>query len=151
MSHHHVRSIDHTVQTTKRWLADLAELIGTDDREFAQRVLRTWLHVVRDGLTVDGTAHFAAQLPDLLRGVYYNGWDPSAVPVRRDRHQFVEHFARTGRIAISDVPGLASTVTRFLCQELSEQSVVHALDRLPRDVRGVLLPSAPARRPDAAT
>ncbi|MEU8108366.1 DUF2267 domain-containing protein [Nonomuraea muscovyensis] len=131
------------MQTTSRWLAVLADMIGTENRDFAQRVLRTWLHTVRDGLTVDTTAHFAAQLPDLLRGVYYNGWDPGKVPIRRNRQEFIEHFARSGRIALSDVPQLASTVTRFLCRELSEPSVMHVLDRLPQDVRTLLLPAGP--------
>ncbi|MER7365793.1 phosphoribosyltransferase family protein [Nonomuraea wenchangensis] len=39
MSHTRVQSIEHTVQTTNRWLADLANAIGTEDRDFAQRVL----------------------------------------------------------------------------------------------------------------
>lgn len=144
MSHTRVQSIEHTIQTTNRWLADLAEEIGTEDRDFAQRVLKTWLHAVRDGLTVDSAAHFAAQLPDLLRGVYYNGWSPSHVPIRRSREEFVEHFARSGRIAFSDVPKLASAVTAVLCRELAEQPVMHVLDRLPHDVRALLRPAEPA-------
>lgn len=143
MPHTRVQSIDHTVQTTNRWLAVLADMIGTEDRDFAQRVLKSWLHAVRDGLTVDSAAHFAAQLPDLLRGVYYSGWDPSHVPIRRGREEFIEHFARSGRIALSDVPKLASTVTQFLCRELSEPAVTHVLDRLPRDVQALLRPTGP--------
>ncbi|MEW1836962.1 DUF2267 domain-containing protein [Nonomuraea angiospora] len=140
MPHTRVQSIEHTVQTTNRWLADLADAIGTEDRDFAQRVLRAWLHAVRDGLTVDSAAHLAAQLPDLLRGVYYAGWDPSRVPIRRGREQFIEYFARSARVALRDVPQFAATVTEFLCGELSEPPVMHVLDRLPRDVRTVLQP-----------
>lgn len=146
MSHTRVQSIEHAVQITNQWLADLADAIGTKDRDFAQRVLKAWLHAVRDGLTVDSAAHFAAQLPDLLRGVYYNGWDPSRVPIRRGREEFIEFFARSARIALRDVADLAPTVTHFLFEELSEQSVVHALDRLPRDIRAVLQPTGAARR-----
>jgi len=145
MSHTRVQSIEHTIQTTNRWLAVLADSIGTEDREFAQRVLKTWLQAVRDGLTVDSAAHFAAQLPDLLRGVFYNGWNPSRVPIRRGRQEFIEHFARTGHIAVNDVPKLASTVTAALCQELSEPPVMHVLDRLPKDVRALLRPAGPTR------
>ncbi|WP_030452773.1 DUF2267 domain-containing protein [Herbidospora cretacea] len=140
MSHTRVQSIEHTVQTTNRWLAHLSEVIGTEDRDFSQRVLRAWLHAVRDGLTIQNGAHFAAQLPDLLRGVYYNGWDPNRVPIRRSREEFVEFFARSGRIALHDVPKLAPAVTAFLCGELSETPVMHLLERLPHDVRAVLWP-----------
>ncbi|WP_030925838.1 DUF2267 domain-containing protein [Streptosporangium amethystogenes] len=146
MSHTRVQSIEHTIQTTNRWLTDLAEAIGTEDRDFAQRVLKAWLHAVRDGLTVDSAAHFAAQLPDLLRGVYYNGWDPSHVPIRRSREEFIEHFARSSRTALSDVPKLASAVTAVLCKELSEPPVIHMLERLPQDVRALLRPAEPTER-----
>ncbi|WP_431920865.1 DUF2267 domain-containing protein [Nonomuraea jabiensis] len=146
MSHTRVQSIERTVQTTNRWLADLANAIGTEDRDFAQRVLKAWLHAVRDALTVDSGAHFAAQLPDLLRGVYYNGWDPSHVPIRRSREEFIEYFARSGRIALSDVPKLSATVTEFLCRELSERAVMRVFDRLPQDVRALLRPAGPAGR-----
>jgi uncharacterized protein (DUF2267 family) len=138
MSSARVHSLDRTVQTTNRWLADLAASIGTEDREFAHRVLRTWLHAVRDGLTVDSAAHLAAQLPDLLRGVFYNGWDPSAVPIRRERQEFVEHFAASGHISQADVRKLAPIVTKVLCDEVSETVVQHALGQLPRGVRSLL-------------
>lgn len=141
MSLTRVPSLDHTVQTTNRWLADLANSIGTEDREFAHRVLRTWLHAIRDGLTVDSAAHLAAQLPDLVRGIYYNGWHPSAAPIRRNRQEFIEQFAHSGRIAHADVPKLASIVTAVLCEELSEAAVQHTLSQLPRDVRGLLQPA----------
>ncbi|MEQ4725912.1 DUF2267 domain-containing protein [Nonomuraea sp. B19D2] len=146
MSHSRVQSIDHTVQTTNRWLADLAEAIGTEDRDFALRVLKAWLHAVRDGLTVDSAAHLAAQLPDLLRGVYYSGWEPSRVPIRRGREEFIEYFARSARVSLRDVSELAPAVTEFLCGELSEPSVTHVLDRLSHDVRTVLQPTGTARR-----
>ncbi|MBB2742055.1 UNVERIFIED_ORG: uncharacterized protein (DUF2267 family) [Microbispora rosea subsp. rosea] len=135
---HHVHRLDHTVQTTNRWLAALAGAIGTEDREFAHRVLRTWLHAVRDGLTVPAAAHLAAQLPDLLRGIYYNGWDPTAVPIRRDREEFAAHFAAIGRIANADVPKLARAVTAVMYEELTPGVVDHALGQLPREVRDLL-------------
>jgi len=140
----HVHSIEHTIHTTNRWLNHLSEAIGTSDREFVHGLLRTWLHAVRDALTVQASAHFAAQLPDLIRGIYYNGWNASAVPIRRDRQEFIDHFATSGRIAHPDVPKLAPLVTEFLCRELSEPVVKQALAQLPQDVRALLRPKAMA-------
>ncbi|GIH29426.1 hypothetical protein Aph01nite_77360 [Acrocarpospora phusangensis] len=135
-----VHSLERTIHTTNRWLADLGNSIGTEDREFVYHVLRRWLHSVRDGLTVEGAAHLAAQLPDLLRGIYYNGWNPSAVPIRRDRQEFIEHFAQSGRIARTDVPKLAPIVTAALRDEMSPAPVEHALSQLPQDIRELLQP-----------
>jgi uncharacterized protein (DUF2267 family) len=58
----------------------VAKEFDTDDREFAYGVLRAWLHTLRDRLTVEAAAHSAAQLPDLIRGVFYAGWDPAPSP-----------------------------------------------------------------------
>lgn len=43
---------------------------------------RETLHAIRDFLTVDEAADLAAQLPVLLRGVFFEGWDPSRTPVK---------------------------------------------------------------------
>ncbi len=77
-----VSARDHATHTAHMWVNDVAK--DTDDREFAYRVLRAWLHTLRDRLTIEASAHFAAQLPDLLRGVVYGGWNPSAFPEKYD-------------------------------------------------------------------
>ena len=76
---------------------------GTSDRHLAYRILRTWLHCLRDRLSVEVAAHFDAQLPELLRGVFFGGWNPSRVPQKYDRAAYVTRFAREARIRDSDV------------------------------------------------
>ena len=68
--------IDRSVEKTNVWLSQLAEELGSEDRKAAYHVLRAYLHAVRDRLTVDGAAQVAAQLPELIRGIYYEGWVP---------------------------------------------------------------------------
>ena len=80
--------IERNVEKTNVWLKDLAAELGTDDRRYAYRVLRAFFHVLRDRLTVDESAQLAAQLPELLRGVYYEGWRPSHTPPACRRVQY---------------------------------------------------------------
>jgi Uncharacterized conserved protein (DUF2267) len=61
---------DKTVQTTNAWLNEIIEIIGPD-RHRAYRVLAAVLHSLRDRLTVNEAAQLGAQLPILLRGIYY--------------------------------------------------------------------------------
>ncbi|MBO0874187.1 MAG: DUF2267 domain-containing protein, partial [Pseudonocardia sp.] len=63
--------------TAEVWVSAVAQQLGTEDRHYACRGLRAWLHTVRDRVTVDGAAHFAAQPPMLLRGLFFDGWTPS--------------------------------------------------------------------------
>jgi uncharacterized protein (DUF2267 family) len=83
---------DKTVQTTNAWLKEIMEVTGPD-RHRAYRVLAAVLHDLRDRLTVDegsatrGAAQLGAQLPILIRGLYYDQWHHSAGKPERRRHK----------------------------------------------------------------
>jgi hypothetical protein len=47
------------------------------------------LQTLRDRLTVEEAAQLAAQLPMLVRGLYYEGWNPTVVPVDMDSADFL--------------------------------------------------------------
>jgi uncharacterized protein (DUF2267 family) len=136
-------SPEHAVQIAQMWIKRVADEFGTQDREFAYGVLRAWLQTVRDRLTVEAAAHFAAQLPDLLRGAFYAGWDPTAVPVKYNAEQFTVRFAGNAAISPHDVPRSASTVTAAMMGLLPAEHVHKLLGELPEGVRSLLTP-APA-------
>src|SRR6185312_14880455 len=82
-----------TVEKSYSWLHDLMTELGWQDPHRAYRALRAVLHTLRDRLTVDEVAQLGAQLPMLIRGLYYEGWDPSGKPLReRHREQFLAHI-----------------------------------------------------------
>lgn len=145
MSAIRVEAIDHAERTASLWVTGVAIELGTDDRQFAYRVLRAWLHVLRDRLTVEATAHFGAQLPELLRGVYYDGWDPSRVPQRIGAAEFERRFAREAVVSLADVPQVAASVTHAIDKLSSPGHVAHALDRLPHALRAVFTAQDEAR------
>jgi uncharacterized protein (DUF2267 family) len=70
------RVFDRTVHKTNIWLKDIMIGMGWNNRERAYSFLRATLHTVRDLLPIEEVANFGAQLPILLRGVYYEGWWP---------------------------------------------------------------------------
>ncbi|MFE9093908.1 DUF2267 domain-containing protein [Streptomyces sp. NPDC007264] len=142
MSATHPSDFNHTIHTANIWLKSVSESLGTEDRHLAHRVLRTWLHVLRDRLTVDVAAHFAAQLPELMRGAYYDGWDPSAVPIKFDREGYVSRFAQEARINAEDVPKTAAAVTTAVRQHVSPGQLEAALEQIPHDIRALLLQPA---------
>jgi uncharacterized protein (DUF2267 family) len=72
-------------------LRDIAIELGIDNRRHAYLALRGTLHAVRDFLPLDESAQFAAQLPMLVRGMYFEGWDPSSTP---ERDRSLESFLR---------------------------------------------------------
>lgn len=85
-----LKTIDEAVHQMNRWVNELDARVGWDDKPRAYRLLRAVLHAVRDHLNPDEAAQLGAQLPTMVRGVYYEGWDPSRTPVReRSRGGFV--------------------------------------------------------------
>jgi len=121
----------HAESTANLWLAAVHERLGAGDRRASYRMLRAWLHAVRDRVTVETAAHFAAQLPELLRGVYYEGWNPAHVPVRYDLAEFIERFATEAGISQADVPWTAATITSALRGLCSPGQVEHVLVPMP--------------------
>ena len=81
-----LEAFDTTIQKTNSWLNDLMQVMDWSDRHRAYLALRVTLHALRDRLTVEEVAQFGAQLPMLIRGFYYEGWDPTDKP-QRERHK----------------------------------------------------------------
>jgi hypothetical protein len=52
--------IDRSVEKTHIWLNELSEELATEDGHHAYRVLRAFLHALRDHLSVNETAALAA-------------------------------------------------------------------------------------------
>lgn len=101
MSTTEVTLFEESTQKTRLWLEELAEELGRPgDQRYAMRVLRGFLHTLRDRLPVPETAHLAAQLPELLRGVFYEGWRPTTLPQRyHDLDTFLVRVAEQGQLA----------------------------------------------------
>ena len=130
--------------TAYDWLTTVAQHLGTQDYDYAFRVVRAWLHGVRDRLTVESAAHFAAQLPEILRGVFYDGWTPSRVPVKTDVEDFVRTFAQEAMIATEDVPKAASAVSAAMRQMFSAGQLESALMQVPNHIARLLRPDGAA-------
>lgn len=73
---------DSTVQQTNLWLKGIMDRLESDDRHLAYQALRATLHVIRDRITPENAVHFGAQLPMLIRGLYFEGWKMSNKPTR---------------------------------------------------------------------
>ena len=98
-------SFDRTVQTAIEWLDEIGSEMGREDRNDSYQALRAVLHTLHDRLTVEEGANLSAQLPMILRGLFYEAWKPSSIPVKlRDRDAFIEYVIRKLGPAVNTIP-----------------------------------------------
>lgn len=86
---------DKTIHETNQFVKIVMRELGTDDRRIAFGALRGALHALRDHLDIHSMAHLSAQLPMLLRGLFYEGWRPNT-GTSRERHldDFLAHVSQ---------------------------------------------------------
>ncbi|MDF3048051.1 MAG: hypothetical protein K0R73_1169 [Candidatus Midichloriaceae bacterium] len=122
------------------WLHEIDDKLDIDNLDAALAVLRIVLHEIRDHIPIDNSAHLSAQLPTFIRGLYYEGWKPSAVPIKdRTNEEFERDIAR----ALSAYPGVDPVeavwaVYDTLCAHINEEEIAKVLKVLPKGIRRVL-------------
>lgn len=89
-----VDTFETTLQKTNIILKAIEDRFGWNDRHRAYLALRAVLQTLRDRLTVEHAAALGAQLPILVRGVYYEGWRPADTPLKMNKDQFIGEVDR---------------------------------------------------------
>jgi uncharacterized protein (DUF2267 family) len=94
---------------------------------------------MRDHLTTTESAQLAAQLPLLLRGVWYEGWQPRDRPIAirhaEEFHAAVEQeLRRDGSI---DVPATVRAVFTLLSRHISQGEITDVVRNLPAELRAL--------------
>ena len=129
---------DRTIHTTNLWLKEIAQDIGPDRRR-AYHALSAVLRALRDRLTLEEAAQLAAQLPILVRGIYYDQWRPVEQP-KRVRHldDFLALIAQgEGEIKPIDPEDAARAVFKVLDRHISRGEIEPVKAELPAEIRSL--------------
>jgi uncharacterized protein (DUF2267 family) len=136
-------SFDHTIQEANIWLKAVAERLHFEERRHAYSALRATLHALRDRLSAESAVHLGAQLPMVIRGLYFEGWRLSGKPVKEHSvDQFCAHverelppkFPMDGRTA-------ARGVLEVIFDRIDPGESAKVVDQLPIPLR-ILWPAA---------
>lgn len=133
------RPFEATYQTTSVWLKQLMAELGWDDADRTYKALRAVLHALRDRLTVDEVADLGAQLPMLIRGLFYEGWVPSGKPLKeRRKEDFLAHIAAQFRNDPAVFPeAVAWAVFKLLESRVSAGEIQDVMHVLPAEIRSL--------------
>jgi len=128
---------DTTVHKSNAWLKDIMDELGWNDRHKAYLALRATLHALRDRLLPSEAVEFAAQLPMLIRGLYYEGWQPSKTPNKK-RHK--EEFLAGILNYFETDPGvdpeeIARSIFKVLSKRISSGEIQEVKHLFPAELR----------------
>jgi len=136
MSANGLEVFDKTLETTHIWLKEIMIDLGPD-KQVAWKVLSTVLHKLRDRLSINLAAHLGAQLPLLVRGVYYDQFEPAKMPSEcRSREEFLAEVAEWLSDARPvDPEDAIRSVFKVLSRHVSQGQIGHVKQALPKPVR----------------
>lgn len=143
---------DKTLQTTNIWLDEIMEVLGPD-RQVAWHALGAVLRILRDRLPLGLAAHLGSQLPILVRGLYYDQWEPEKQPDKtRSLDEFLQHISeQLENIRPVNVQDATRAVFHVLSRKLDRGQTIKVRDALPEDIRRfwpeAFLDEAPSRQP----
>lgn len=132
-----LRIMDRTIHDTNTWLHRVGEKMNHPDRQMAYHALRGVLFAVRDRLTVEEAHHLGAQLPTLIRGIFFESYAPAHKPLQyRDLGPFISTVSAELDGAGGENPEKAArAVFAVMTNELDEGIVTHVRQMLPEAVR----------------
>jgi uncharacterized protein (DUF2267 family) len=126
----------HTVQTAYAWVKEVQEELGWEDEAKACLALKATLHALRDRLTVDEAPHLGAQLPMLIRGMYYEGWSPAGKPCKGPHKEaFLAQVQTPFRMGEIDAEPIVRGVFTVLSKHITAGEIDNVKRILPPELR----------------
>lgn len=139
-----VHVFDPALQEANLWLKGVMERLVTDDVHVAQLALKSTLHALRDRIGPEPAVHLGAQLPTIVRGIYYEGWRLAGAPTK-ERHlrQFLDHVAWGLPPALQpQALRMARAVFDLLGEKLDSGEIAKVIKVLPAELRELWEPAA---------
>jgi uncharacterized protein (DUF2267 family) len=129
-------TLSHAVQQTQEWLKELRDNGDLADEAMAYSTLRAVLHQLRDRLTPEEAVDLAAQLPLIVRGMYFEGWRPSRTPEKvRTRREFVDGVAAKLRPHPVEADQAVRDVLSLLAHHCDPGEITNVIAQLPGELK----------------
>ena len=118
---------DSTIQRTNTWLKELMQELNWSDHRKTYLAFRCVLHAVRDHLAIEDAVYVGEQLPMLIRGFYFEHWDPSGKPLPlrtpNDFFDVLSLYMSRDLESTSDADAVARAVFRLLDRKATDGEI----------------------------
>lgn len=133
-------TFDTTLQETNALLHEIEIALSWEGhRRKTYDALRAVLQTLRDRMTIEETAHFSAQLPLLIRGIFYEGWDPTRVPIKMDKGRFLQRITQLGNFTEEvDTEQTVRVIMQSLKSFVNAGEIEDVKGILPKDIASLM-------------
>jgi len=145
-----IDALDHGVQELNGWIKEIADRLGTEERRLAHCALRATLHAVRDRVGPDHASHLAAQLPLLVRSIFFDGYNPAVTPRReRSRGAFLEqvHIEGVQPLDLMELERAVKVVLAVIEARTDRAQIDNLIAQFPREFSDLFPPAPEAKAP----
>lgn len=130
---------DRMVQDTFCWIDEACFRLSTDDRQHGWHALRGVFFALRDRLPMEEAFDPAAQLPIVLRGMFFDGYRPANKPEKYGPEEFLLRIDDEIAMAnLGDPQYTAQVVYGMLCEHVSPGEMEDVFYALPESIRCIL-------------
>jgi len=130
--------LDRTLHETHAWLGAVADALGDPRPEMAYHALRGVLFALRDRLPPDEVFDLSAQMPLLIRGVFFEGYRPAGKPDTFGRDAFLERVRHELQaIGGGNPERTTQAVLSVLQAHVATGEIEDVRNELPKDLRAL--------------
>jgi uncharacterized protein (DUF2267 family) len=129
-------------QQAMTWVKEMMAELHTRDPHRALHALRAGLQALRDRLPLEEVAQLSAQLPLMVRGMFFENWVPTGKPLRlRTRREFLA-LVREKYGPREDVPAedIVVALFRVLDRHVTRGEIGDVMVSLPEEILEVVAP-----------
>ena len=132
-----IKSVQMTLNRSAEWINDLMDTYDYKDENEAFVLLRATLKALRDRITHGEVYHLASALPVLIRGFYFEGWDPDTRP-NHDRTAYdfittVKHHLDTHDDI--DLERAVPEALRIIFEKIGQGEANDVKQNLPKEIQ----------------
>jgi uncharacterized protein (DUF2267 family) len=134
-----------TLDKTHHWLNEIKEECGLKDIHQAYTLLRGVLLTIRDRIPTQEAVHLGAQLPMLVRGFYYEGWNPLHTPDKdiKTKEDFfkivIRHIAPSN--LIENIECNMVGVLKVIQRHVPSQELEKVKNLMPHNLKEIFTPT----------
>jgi uncharacterized protein (DUF2267 family) len=135
-----IKPLDRSIQLTLEWLNDIQEEFKWPDKDRVYDATKAVLLATRDRLTVEEAHQFAAQIPMVMKGMFFDGYDPTDKPMLiRNKDRFLEHVRKQFGNRPLDSENAVRTVAKVLRKKISKGQYEDVVGSMPKEIQKLYL------------